>query len=66
MPTCFSVFLRSDHEISITYAFPKDKMCLQLSNVREAVNVKMQIEEMKTYREYVAYKNTNVQAEASS
>jgi len=32
----------------------------------EAVNVKKQIEEMKTYREYMAYKNANVPAEATS
>jgi hypothetical protein len=32
----------------------------------EAVNVKKQIEEMKTYREYMAYKNANVQATATS
>jgi len=33
MPTRFSVFRRSDHEISITYATPKAKKCLQLSNI---------------------------------
>jgi len=32
----------------------------------EAVNVKKQIEEMKTYREYVAFKKGPVQAEATS
>ena len=32
----------------------------------EAVNVKKQIEEMKTYREYMAFKKGPVQAEATS
>ncbi len=32
----------------------------------EAVNVKKQLEEMKTYREYVAFKKGPVQAEATS
>jgi hypothetical protein len=32
----------------------------------EAVNVKKRMEEMKTYREYMAFKNANVQAEAAS
>jgi len=32
----------------------------------EAVNVKKQIEEMKTYREYVAFKKGPVQAEVTS
>jgi len=32
----------------------------------EAVNVKKQIEEMKTYREYVAFQKGPVQAEATS
>jgi len=32
----------------------------------EAVNVKKQLEEMKTYREYMAFKKGPVQAEATS
>jgi len=32
----------------------------------EAVTVKKQIEEMKTYREYIAFKKGPVQAEATS
>ena len=32
----------------------------------EAVNVKKQMEEMKTYREYMAFKKGPVQAEAAS
>lgn len=32
----------------------------------EAVNVKKQIDEMKTYREYMAFKKGPVQAEATS
>ena len=32
----------------------------------EAVNVKKQIEEMKSYRDYVAFKKGHVEAEATS
>jgi hypothetical protein len=33
MPTRFSVFRRSDHEISITCTISKAQKCLQLSNM---------------------------------
>jgi dolichol kinase len=32
----------------------------------EAVNVKKQFEEMKSYREYAAFKNANMQADSAS